>query len=169
MTLEIEGCKLLASSGGYKAVVDCLIKLIKQNRHGVEDNDCVFLACDTILNFLLKRERFPFPEDESTFFNLLKALALWTEKTNDQSIVMMASSICSLIFDLTSENDLLNHPGFSISCLDSLSRLVARSLASWGQGMSDVAKADMDLLEIVTAGYSRWADRFPQIRKAVEE
>ncbi|KAK8505402.1 hypothetical protein V6N13_045842 [Hibiscus sabdariffa] len=168
MTMEIEGCRLLASSGGYKAVVDCLIKLIEQNRHGVEDNDCVFLACDTIMNFLLKRMQFPFPEDESTFFNLLKALAVWTEKTNDQSVVMMASSICSLVFDLTSENDLLNHPGFSSSCLDSLSRLIARSLASWGQGMSDVAKEDMDLLEIVTAGYSRWADRFPQIRQAVE-
>ncbi|KAE8732809.1 hypothetical protein F3Y22_tig00001728pilonHSYRG00062 [Hibiscus syriacus] len=120
------------------------------------------------MNFLLKSEQFPFPEDESIFFNLLKALALWTEKTNDQSVVMMASSICSLIFNLTSENDLLNHAGFSSSCLDSLSRLVARSLASWGQGMSDAAKADMDLLEIVIAGYSRWAARFPQIRKAVE-
>ncbi|XVE97374.1 hypothetical protein REPUB_Repub03eG0014200 [Reevesia pubescens] len=168
MTMKIEGCKLLASSGGYKAVVDCLIKLIEQNRHGVEDNGCIFLACDTIMNFLLKREQLHFPEDESTFFNLLKALALWTENTNDLSIVMMAASICTLVFDFTSEDALLNHPDFNSSCLDSLSRLIARSLASWGQDISDVAKAEMDLLEIVTAGYSRWANRFPQIRKTVE-
>ncbi|XP_022729716.1 neurochondrin isoform X2 [Durio zibethinus] len=168
MTMKIEGCKLLASSGGYKAVVDCLIKLIGQNKHGVEDNGCIFLACDTIMNFLLKREQFRFPEDESTFLNLLKALALWTENTNDLSVVMMASSICALVFDLTSEDALLNHTDFSSSCLDILSRLITRSLASWGQHMSDVAKEEMDLLEIVTAGYSRWANRFPQIRKAVE-
>ncbi|OMO90747.1 Neurochondrin [Corchorus olitorius] len=80
----------------------------------------------------------------------------------------MASSICALVFDLTSEDALLNHPGFSSTYLDSLSRLIARSLASWGQGMSGSAEAEMDLLEIITAGYSRWANRFPQIRKAVE-
>ncbi|MBA0626457.1 hypothetical protein Godav_004123, partial [Gossypium davidsonii] len=166
-TMKIEGCKLLASSGGYKAVVDCLMKLIEQNRNGVENNGCIFLACDAIMN-LLKMEQMTFSEDESTFISLLKALALWTEKTNDPSVVMMASSICTLIFDMTSENALLNHPSLSSSCLNSLSRLIARSLASWGQDMSDAAKADMDLLEIVTAGYSRWADRFPQIQKAVE-
>ncbi|XWS72712.1 hypothetical protein CRYUN_Cryun02cG0064100 [Craigia yunnanensis] len=168
MTMKIEGCKLLASSEGYKAVVDCLTKWIGQNRLGVEDNGCIFLACDTIMNFLLKREQFRFPEDESTFFNLLKALALWTENTNDLSVVIMASSICALVFDFTSEDTLLNHPDFSSRCLNSLSRLIARSLASWGQDMSDVAKAEVDLLEIVVAGYSRWANRFPQIRKAVE-
>ncbi|KAK6249253.1 hypothetical protein QUC31_020818 [Theobroma cacao] len=168
MTMKIEGCKLLASSGGYKAVVDCLIKLIGQNRHGVEDNGCIFLACDTIMNFLLKREQFCFPEDELTFFNLLKALAIWTENTNDLSVLMMASSICALVFDFTSEEALLNHPDLSSSCLNSLSRLIARSLASWGQDMSDVVKGEMDLLEIVTAGYSRWANRFPRIRNAVE-
>ncbi|XVE71224.1 hypothetical protein DITRI_Ditri10aG0133800 [Diplodiscus trichospermus] len=168
MTMKIEGCKLLASSEGYKSVVDCLIKLIREHRHGVEDNGCIFLACDTIMNFLLKREQFHFPEDESTFFNLLKALALWTENTSDLSVIMMASSICALVFDFTSEDALLNHPDFSSSCLTSLSRLIARSLASWGQDMSDAAKPEMDLLEIVAAGYSRWANRFPQIRKAVE-
>ncbi|XWS70464.1 hypothetical protein CRYUN_Cryun03dG0050600 [Craigia yunnanensis] len=157
MTMKIEGCKLLASSEGYKAFVDCLIKLIGQKGHGVENNGCIFLA-----------EQFRFPEDESTFFNLLKALALWTENTNDLSVIMMASSICTLVFDFTSKDALLNHPDFSSSCLNSLSQLIARSLASWGQDMSDVAKAEMDLLEIVTAGYSRWATRFPQVRKAVE-
>ncbi|XVF35376.1 hypothetical protein REPUB_Repub18cG0140300 [Reevesia pubescens] len=40
LTMTIEGCKLLASFGGYKVVVDCLIKLIGQNRCGVEDDGC---------------------------------------------------------------------------------------------------------------------------------
>ncbi|GLT85280.1 hypothetical protein SLE2022_034730 [Rubroshorea leprosula] len=170
ITMQVEGCRVLASSGGYKAVVDCLIKLIGQNKHGVEveDEGSIFLACDTILNFLLKREQFQFPEDESTFYNLLKALVLWTGDTNDPSVTMMASSICTLILDFTSEDALLNHPNFDSNCLISLSRLVAGSLASWGQDMSNDVKAEMDLLEIITAGYSRWAHRFPQIRDAVE-
>ncbi|GLT76142.1 hypothetical protein SLA2020_478180 [Shorea laevis] len=170
ITMQIEGCRVLASSGGYKAVVDCLIKLIGQNKHEVEieDDGSIFLACDTILNFLLKREQFQFPEDESTFYNLLKALVLWTGDTNDPSVIMMASSICTLILDFTSEDALLNHPNFDSNCLISLSQLIARSLASWGQDMSNDVKAEMDLLEIITAGYSRWAHQFPQIRDAVE-
>ncbi|GKV03212.1 hypothetical protein SLEP1_g15556 [Rubroshorea leprosula] len=170
ITMQVEGCRVLASSGGYKAVVDCLIKLIGQNKHGVEveDEGSIFLACDTILNFLLKREQFQFPEDKSTFYNLLKALVLWTGDTNEPSVTMMASSICTLILDFTSEDALLNHLNFDSNCLISLSRLIAGSLASWGQDMSNDVKAEMDLLEIITAGYSRWAHRFPQIRDAVE-
>ncbi|KAL5783060.1 hypothetical protein ACOSP7_008089 [Xanthoceras sorbifolium] len=166
-TMEIGGSKALASSGGYKHVVECLIKLIGPSCHMVEDNGCIFLACDIILNLLLKKEQVQLPMDDSTFVHLLKALAYWTEKTNDPSIIMMASSISALILDCTSEEALANHPNFDRDCLNMLSRLFNRSLASWGQAKSDVAKADMDLLEIVTAGYSRWAHRFPHIRAAV--
>ncbi|KAJ0030427.1 hypothetical protein Pint_12463 [Pistacia integerrima] len=182
-TMEIEGCKALASSGGYKAVVECLIKLIGPGCNEVENNSCIFLACDTILNLLLK-EQVQFPVDES-MLHLLKALAYRTDKeriqgdgccgpvmllnnTDDTSVIMMASSICALIFDMTSEEALVKNPNFDNNSLNSLSRLIARSLASWGQDKSDAAKADMDLLEIVTAGYSRWAHRFPHIREAVE-
>ncbi|XP_031279769.1 neurochondrin [Pistacia vera] len=166
-TMEIEGCKALASSGGYKAVVECLIKLIGPGCNEVENNSCIFLACDTILNLLLKKEQVQFPVDES-MLHLLKALAYRTDNTDDTSVIMMASSICALIFDMTSEEALVKNPNFDNNSLNSLSRLIARSLASWGQDKSDAAKADMDLLEIVTAGYSRWAHRFPHIREAVE-
>ncbi|KAL5786001.1 hypothetical protein ACOSQ2_008393 [Xanthoceras sorbifolium] len=166
-TMEIGGSKALASSGGNKHVVECLIKLIGPSCHMIEDNGCIFLACDIILNLLLKKEQVQLPMDDSTVVHLLKALAYWTEKTNDPSIIMMASSISALILDCTSEEALANHPNFDRDCLNMLSRLFNRSLASWGQAKSDVAKADMDLLEIVTAGYSRWAHRFPHIRAAV--
>nr|POE70362.1 hypothetical protein CFP56_29724 [Quercus suber] len=167
ITMKIEGCKALASSGGHKAVMECLIKLIGPNNYVVENSSCVFLACDTIVNLLLKVvEQARLSLDESTFVHLLKALAYWTEGTEDSSILMMASSICALIFGFTSEEAVLNHPSFDTSSLNSLSRLIARSLALYEQDMCDDAK-EADLHEIVTAGYSRWAHSFPHIR-AVE-
>ncbi|CAB4266821.1 unnamed protein product [Prunus armeniaca] len=168
MTMEIEGCKALISCGGHISVVDCFVKLIGPHGYMVKDNGCIFLACDTMLNLLLKKEQLRIPLDDSTLVNLLKAFAFWTEGINDPSTIMMASSICALLFDFTSEKALLKHPNFDDSTLDSLSRLIARSLASWGQGMSDAAKSEMDLLEIVTQGYSQWVDRFPRVRETVE-
>ncbi|XP_044464227.1 neurochondrin isoform X2 [Mangifera indica] len=166
-TMNIEGCKALVSYGVYKAVVECLIKLIGPGCNVVENNDCIFLACDTILNLLLKKEQVQFPVDDSTL-HLLKALAYWTDNTNDTSIIVMASSICALIFDMTSEEALVKNPNFDNNSLNRLSKLIATSLASRGQDKSDAAKADTDLLEIVMAGYSRWAHRFPCIRERVE-
>uniref|UniRef100_A0A6P4ACC7 neurochondrin isoform X2 n=1 Tax=Ziziphus jujuba TaxID=326968 RepID=A0A6P4ACC7_ZIZJJ len=168
MTMEVEGCKVLVSCGGHKAVCDCLIKLIGQQSCMAEDDGSIFLACDTILNVLLKKEQVQFTLDESTLVNLLKALACWTEGTDDPTVVMMASSICTLVFDFTSEQALLNHPNIDQSSLSSLSRLIARSLSSSRQDILKDAKANSDLLEIVTAGYSRWASRFPHVREAVE-
>ncbi|KAM5564397.1 hypothetical protein ABKV19_018805 [Rosa sericea] len=168
LTMEVEGCKALISCGGHKSVVDCLVNLIGPHGYKVEDRGCIFLACDTILNLLLKKEQVQAPLDYSTLVNLLKALAHWTEGVDDPSIIMMASSICTLLFDFTSEKALLKHPNFDDSCLNNLSRLIARSMAAWGQDMSDAAKAETDLLEIVTAGYSRWVTRFPCVRDAVE-
>ncbi|PRQ26677.1 putative neurochondrin [Rosa chinensis] len=168
LTMEVKGCKALISCGGHKSVVDCLVNLIGPHGYKVEDRGCIFLACDTILNLLLKKEQVQAPLDYSTLVNLLKALAHWTEGVDDPSIIMMASSICTLLFDFTSEKALLKHPDFDESCLNNLSRLIARSMAAWGQDMSDAAKAETDLLEIVTAGYSRWVTRFPCVRDAVE-
>ncbi|KAG2249835.1 hypothetical protein Bca4012_086812 [Brassica carinata] len=163
ITMKDEGCRLLASSGGYVAVVECLVKLIQSDGQNGEDNGSIFLACDTVMNILLKREPIRFSPEMSTFTGLLKALACWavTDGTKDPSVVMMAASICSLIFDFTSEDALLKQPGFDGGSLDSLGRIIARSLPSSGQGTSDTA----DLLEIIAAGYSRWADRFPTIKK----
>lgn len=168
ITMEIEGCETLISRGGQKAVVECLTKLIGQNGKVVQDNNCIFLACDTVMNLLLKREQVQFVLDESTFVHLLKALAYWTEDSDDLSVIMMASSICALIFDYTSEEALLKHPDFNQKDLNSLTRLIVRSLATDSQGMSDEAKQEMDLIEIVTNGYSRWSKRFPRMKYAVE-
>ncbi|ESQ53973.1 hypothetical protein EUTSA_v10024640mg [Eutrema salsugineum] len=161
ITMKAEGCKLLAASTGYVAVVECLIKLIQRDGQSVEDNGSIFLACDTVMNILLKREQIRFSPEMSTFSRLLKALAFWADGTNDPSVVRMAGSICSLIFDFTSEDALLKQPNFNGSSLDSLARLIARSLSSSGQDLPD----DADLFEIITAGYSRWANRFPTITK----
>ncbi|RVW53841.1 Retrovirus-related Pol polyprotein from transposon TNT 1-94 [Vitis vinifera] len=76
------------------------------------------------------------------------------EETDEPSIVMMASSICALIFDHTSEQALLNHPNIDHSTIASLSQLIVRSLATCAQNMGDDMKSDLDLLDIVTAGLS---------------
>ncbi|OVA07955.1 Neurochondrin [Macleaya cordata] len=168
ITMEIEGCKMLASFGGHKLVMECLVKMIGLNSPKVEDSSTIFLACDTIMNLLLKREKFPIQFDGSNLIHLLRALAYWTEGINDQSVTMMASTICSLIFDSTSEEALLNHPNFDPSILNSLSQLIVKSLATYEQDMSDDGKADVDLHQIISRGYARWAVRFPHIKQAVE-
>ncbi|XP_060208842.1 uncharacterized protein LOC132636153 isoform X2 [Lycium barbarum] len=169
ITLKTGGCKILASSGAFREVVGCLIALIDQNNYTSEDNGSIFLACDTILNLLLKREQTKFPSDDPSFIGLLVALSHWAEGTDEASIVMMASSICSLILDLTSEEALLNHPDFTSGNIGSMSKLIERSFAMCGQDLiSDDATAEVDLFQIITSAYSSWADRFPRIKQAVE-
>ncbi|KAH0869837.1 hypothetical protein HID58_076859 [Brassica napus] len=122
-----EGCELLAASRGYIAVVECLVKLIQSDgQNGEEDSGSIFLACDTVMNILLKREKIRFSLGISTFSSLLNALAYWADEA------------------------LLKQPSFNASSLDSLAGLIARSLSSSGQDTSDTA----DLLELITAGYS---------------
>ncbi|KAM3339965.1 hypothetical protein P3S68_029835 [Capsicum galapagoense] len=150
-------------------VVGYLIALIEQNNYTSEDNGSIFLACDTILNLLLKREQIKFPLDDPSFIRLLVALSHWAESMDDVSIIMMASSICSLILELTSEEALLNHPDFISGNISSLSKLIERSFGMCGQDLiSDDAKAEVDLFQIITSAYSSWADRFPRIRQAIE-
>jgi len=55
---------------------------------------------------------------------------LLVENTDEMSSMMMASSICTLIFDYTSEEALLNCPDFDYRTLSSLYLLIARCLAS---------------------------------------
>ncbi|KAF7830325.1 neurochondrin isoform X1 [Senna tora] len=102
--------------------------------------------------------------EESAIVNILKALVYWSENTGDTSSRIMASSICALMFDYSSEESLLNHPDFNHSTLSSLYQLIAGCLVLFGQDN----KADMDLLEIVAAGYSRWAHRYPHINAVVK-
>ncbi|XP_068652344.1 uncharacterized protein [Aristolochia californica] len=160
-TMKAEGC--------HRAVVECLVGLISQNNQMVEDSSLIFLACDTIMNILLKREEIHAQFGGSEFFPLLPALAAWTEKSNDSSIVMMAASICSLIFELTSEETVINYLNFNWTLVHSLSQLIARSLVDCGKGeVCDNFATDHDLHQIVASGFTRWADRFPHIKKAVE-
>ncbi|KAJ4957471.1 hypothetical protein NE237_024582 [Protea cynaroides] len=168
ITMEVGGCKILAKTRGYYAVVDCLGKLIGPDSQIVEDDGTIFLACDTVINFLLKRGEIGVQLDASSSAYLLRALVYWAEDVNDPSIIMMSSSICSLIFDSTSEESLLNGPDFDPSILNNLSQLIVRGLATCGQEMTDDAKSEVDLHQILTAGYCRWADRFPRIKQAVE-
>ncbi|KAL3330081.1 hypothetical protein AABB24_034105 [Solanum stoloniferum] len=77
ITLKTGVCKILASSGAFREVVGYLIALIDQNNFTSEDNGSIFLACDTILNLLLKQEQIKFPSDDPSFIRLLVALSHW--------------------------------------------------------------------------------------------
>ncbi|MCL7027638.1 hypothetical protein MKW94_027515 [Papaver nudicaule] len=167
ITMDIEGCKMLASFGGHNSVIECLVKMIGLTSTGV-DSSTIFMACDTIMNILLKREDIGIQFDGSIQMHLLAALASWTENTTDQSVIMMASTICSLIFDSTSEEALLNHPNVGRAILNKLSQLIVRSMATYGQGMTDDGKADVDLHQIISKQYGGWANRFPEIKKALQ-
>ncbi|CAI0416558.1 unnamed protein product, partial [Linum tenue] len=165
MTMEIQGCKTLISSRGHKAVVEFLVKLLCNPV--TEDMDRIFLACDTIMNLLLKQEEVHFQMEESSCISLLNALAFWAEKSDDPSVLMMAASICALGLDFTSEAALLKHPNFDSRSLTRLCHLISRSFAFATQGMADAVRSETDLIEIITSGFSRWADRFPSIKAAV--
>ncbi|KAE9452169.1 hypothetical protein C3L33_15927, partial [Rhododendron williamsianum] len=192
-TMEDYGCKVLVSSGAYKAtiayednlnmvylggfsasvlnrskhlsfhrkrpsVVECLIKLVGPDGSLIHDNGSIFLACDTVVNLLLKRDQIQVPLDDACFVRLLGALAYWTGDTDDLSAIMMASTICALIFDSTSEEALLQHPSFDKRLLNSLSQLIARSLAISGKEILDEAKAEADLHQIVSSDEGREED-----------
>ncbi|XP_076932512.1 uncharacterized protein LOC143598081 [Bidens hawaiensis] len=164
ITMEVNGCQLIVSSGAYKAVVECLIKLLSEDTGTMEDNGPIFLACDTILNLLLKKEQIRVPLDDSCFIRLLGAMSSWADDAVDWSCTMMASSICSLILDSTSETGLQSNPHFNNDNLIGLCRLMKRSLATFGKH----TESEADLHQIVISGYSRWADRYPHIKAAVE-
>lgn len=166
ITMRTDGCKLFASSGAFKAVIGYLVRLIVPSCSMVEDIGSVFLACDTILNFLMKREQITFSLEEVSFIKLMGALSHWTEDREDPAILMMASSICALILDSTSEERLLSYPEFSNGELVRLSQLMKKSLALCGKGM--MSDEEADLCQILSACYSRWVDRFPRIKELIE-
>nr|XP_043611349.1 neurochondrin [Erigeron canadensis] len=164
ITMEIDGCRLIVSSGVYKAVVECLIKLLSEDTGSIEENGPIFLACDTILNLLLKSDQIQLHLDDTCFIKLLGVLSSWAEDAPDWSTTMMASSICALILDSTCEAVLLGRPLFNHNNLISLSQLMRRSMASHGKH----SESEADLLQIVVSGYSRWANLYPSIKAAVE-
>ncbi|KAM0053708.1 putative neurochondrin [Helianthus debilis subsp. tardiflorus] len=164
ITMEVNGCQLIVSSGAYKAVVECLIKLLSEDTGTMEDNGPIFLACDTILNLLLKRDQIRVHLDDSYLIRLLGVMSSWAEDAVDWSCTMMASSICALILDSTSETVLQSNPHFNRDNLISLCQLIRRSLTTFGK----YTESEADLHQIVVSGYSRWADRYPHIKAAVE-
>ncbi|KAI7747237.1 hypothetical protein M8C21_002029 [Ambrosia artemisiifolia] len=138
ITMEVDGCQLVVSSGAYKAVVECLIKLLSENTGTLDDNGLIFLACDTILNLLLKRDQVRVHLDDSYFIRLLGVISSWAV--------------------------LQSNPHFSRDNLISLCQLMRRSLATYGK----YTESEADLHQIVISGYSRWADRYPHIKAVVE-
>lgn len=54
----------------------------------------------------------------------------FVDSTDEMSSMMMASSICALVFEYTSEEALLNRPDFNYSTLRTLYLLIARCLTS---------------------------------------
>lgn len=58
-----------------------------------------------------------------------KLLIMVVEDANESSVMMMAASICALIFDFTSEKALLSNPIFADKSLDKLCRLFSRIFA----------------------------------------
>ncbi|XP_039120804.1 neurochondrin isoform X1 [Dioscorea cayenensis subsp. rotundata] len=167
ITMEIDGCKVLASFGGHTTVIECLVKMILQHGASVEDTDLALLACETIINFLIKRKDLAIKLGGSQLVHLLRALALWTEGWNDPSIVMMAAGICTLAFDSTSEGFLLKYPDFDSNILESLAQLIARSLKQ--EELSNPTIGQLDLHQIIQDGYSQWVDQFPHVRNVVEQ
>lgn len=171
ITMEDDGCKLFASTEAFGAVVGFLISLIDSSSSRIDkcSSSTIFLACDTVLNFLLKREQLGFPLENSWSVRLLRALTRWIEDTIEPSVIMMACSICSLILDSTSEEALLRNSDFSADDIIALSQFMKRGLVSCGQDlMHDDTNSEADLYQIVTSGYSSWADRFPHIKEIVE-
>ncbi|KAL6635290.1 hypothetical protein ACP70R_027961 [Stipagrostis hirtigluma subsp. patula] len=163
ITMEADGCRTLASFGGYKTVIDCLIKMTEQD--GVIDSGSMFLACDTIINFMSNRKNAHIPL-ESCFIRLLQALVTWAGTTDASSVIMTASSLCTMVLDLTSEEFLLSCSDFDSNTLGSLSELIVRSLH---QDIPPDDREQFNQKQVVVSGYRRWADRFPRIKKFVEE
>ncbi|KAF8689922.1 hypothetical protein HU200_041557 [Digitaria exilis] len=162
ITTEADGCRTLASFGGYKAVIDCLVKMTEQD--GI-DNGSMFLACDTIINFISNRKSVHIPVD-SCFICLLKALVTWSGTTDASSVTMTASCLCAMLIDLTSEEILLSRSDFGTKTLGSLSELILRSLQ---QGIPDDDGEQLNQKQIIVSGYRRWADRFPHVKNVVEQ
>ncbi|KAL9262001.1 Neurochondrin-like protein [Drosera capensis] len=167
ITRTSEGCQVFVSSGGYKAVVGCVIELFSSSHHTEEESGSRSLACDMLINLLLMREQIRV-RDEHAFVPLLRAFALWEEKAKDGPPVLMTSSICCLIFKYTSEESLLQYPGFDFSTLNALSQLIARSLSTIALDDDDATESCHDLHHIIIEGFSVWADRFPHISKAID-
>uniref|UniRef100_A0A166FLB6 Uncharacterized protein n=1 Tax=Daucus carota subsp. sativus TaxID=79200 RepID=A0A166FLB6_DAUCS len=166
ITMEVDGCRVVPFSGAQKAVVSCLIKLISLNGEKAKDGSLVYLAYDTLMNVLLKKEEVPISFDGADVVELLATLVYWSENSSHHSVVMMAATISSLILDFTLEDALRQHPGFDDGKLAGLCQLLKRSMTASSEDVF-YEEAEADLYEIVISGYSRWSKSFPRIKAAI--
>ncbi|XP_066163614.1 uncharacterized protein [Oryza sativa Japonica Group] len=156
--------RILASFGGYKMVIDCLIKMIEQNGMMIDTGN-MFLACDTIINFLSNMKNAHI-QMGSCFVGLLKALVSWTGTADDSSVIITASCLCTLVLDLTTEEFLLSSSDFDSKTLEKLSKLIARSLH---QGIPDDDIEQSNQKQIILSGYRRWSDRYPRVKNILQQ
>lgn len=162
ITTTADGCRTLASFGGYRTVIDCLIKMTKQNGM-IIDHGSMFLACDTIINLMSNKKNAHIPM-EPYFVRLLEALTTWAGTMDASSVIMTASSLCTMVMDLTSEDFLLSCSDFDSKTLETLSDLIVRSLQ---QDIPDDDGEQLNQKQTIVSGYKRWADRFPRVKNVV--
>uniref|UniRef100_A0A453PXC3 Uncharacterized protein n=1 Tax=Aegilops tauschii subsp. strangulata TaxID=200361 RepID=A0A453PXC3_AEGTS len=86
--------------------------------------------------------------------------------TDASSVIMTASSLCTMVMELTSEEFLLSFSGFDPKTLGSLSDLIVRSLR---QDIPDEDREQLNQKQIIASGYRCWADRFPSVRNVVHQ
>ncbi|XP_078157932.1 neurochondrin family protein [Carex rostrata] len=165
ITLEADGCRTLASFEGYKTVADSLLKLIELDQVTNEDAGTIVLACDTIINFLSNKKSLQIQVDNG-LLKILRVLPLWAVQSSDPSLIVVASGVCALILELTSEEFLLSHCDFDISALESLSYLIVASL---DQKIGENDKELLDQQQMIISAYRRWAVKFPIISRIVQQ
>uniref|UniRef100_A0A0D6R2E7 Neurochondrin n=1 Tax=Araucaria cunninghamii TaxID=56994 RepID=A0A0D6R2E7_ARACU len=164
-TMDTEGCNALLSCGGHKQVVDFLSRLL----HDIleETIGTVLLACDTILNILLKKDQIQAPLHVGDFISFLPALVDWAAKQNSPMVIAMASSICILVLDLSNEKSLKAIPEFQTH-LNTLSPLIIQSLELSQQAEKSAIPADdQDLYDIVVSGCAGLMDRYPTVKHSI--
>eukprot|EP01018_Ginkgo_biloba_P002063 Gb_26598 [translate_table: standard] len=165
-TMDADGCNVLVSCGGHKQVVECLSRLLQDISQ--EISGIVLLACDTIMNILLKRDEMQPQLNAIDFIPVLPALAAWAGEQNSSMVLAMASSICTLVLDLTSEESLLKlmepHP----ESLNIFSNLIIKTLELCQQGESLAQPPDeQDLYDITVSGCAGLLSRYPSIKQAI--
>ncbi|KAH9301029.1 hypothetical protein KI387_012612, partial [Taxus chinensis] len=165
-TMDPDGCNVLVSCGGHKQVLEFLSILLEDVSE--ETIGTVLIACDTIMNILLKRDDIQARLLVDDFISVLPALAAWAAKQNDSTEIAMASSICTLALDLSSENSLSKIPKFQIQSLSTVSELIIRSLELFQRAeKSEILGDDHDLYDIIVSGCTCLMARYPSIRQAI--
>ncbi|XP_059063259.1 uncharacterized protein LOC131071776 isoform X4 [Cryptomeria japonica] len=165
-TMDPEGCIALVSCEGHKQVLEFLLRLLQDISK--ETIGTVLLACDIIMNVLLKRDDIQAQLRVDDFVSVLPALAAWTAKHNDSMVIAMAACTCTLVLDLSSENSLAKIPEFDIQNLYTLSELITRSLELFLQDEKSAIPADnQDLYDITVSGCARLVANYPSIRQAI--